>query len=218
MSWKISEKRWKTALSSILEELDERQLRKLLFYLDKIPQGVKKGKAREEIPSVIIEHYGTEGSISRINTIMKTIPRKDAAVQKRLRPFVEKLKKKRQEEKGPSGAIQQKNVPTKDSDPSEDSISSEDCKQSKKNLPKDQAEYVKRVSNADPNQLLDKLLEQGFINDEERQSVRTKTRDYNAQAVIHMVQRKGPEACSHLDSLLCEVDHKVSGKLKLIRS
>ncbi|XP_049897273.1 uncharacterized protein LOC126388283 isoform X5 [Epinephelus moara] len=99
MSLKIFETKWKTALTSILEELTEPQFRKLMFNLGKIPQGVKMDKTREEIPYIIIQYYGTEGSISVIDKEMKQLPRNDAAVQEHLRPFVEKLKKQRQKEK-----------------------------------------------------------------------------------------------------------------------
>ncbi|KAF1378104.1 hypothetical protein PFLUV_G00186640 [Perca fluviatilis] len=114
--------KWKTALSAILEELTERQIAKMLLYLDKIPQGMKNGKTREEISNLIIEYYGPEGSISKIDEIMEEIPRKDPKVQNLLHPFVEKVKEQRQEEKGPSGATLQRNVPEEDSDPTEDSI------------------------------------------------------------------------------------------------
>ncbi|XP_049447308.1 uncharacterized protein LOC125897888 isoform X2 [Epinephelus fuscoguttatus] len=99
MSLKIFETKWKTALTSILEELTEPQFRKLKFNLGKIPQGVKTDKTREEIPYIIIQYYGTEGSITVIDKEMKQLPRNDAAVQEHLRPFVEKLKKQRQKEK-----------------------------------------------------------------------------------------------------------------------
>ncbi|XP_028451495.1 uncharacterized protein LOC114566869 isoform X4 [Perca flavescens] len=99
MSLKLLEAKWKTALSSILEELTEPEFRKMLFNLVKIPQGVKTGKAREYIPDLIVQYYGTEGSISEIDKIMKNIPRQDAAVQELLRPFLEKLKKQRQGKK-----------------------------------------------------------------------------------------------------------------------
>ncbi|XP_078121850.1 uncharacterized protein LOC144527577 [Sander vitreus] len=99
MSLMVLEAKWKTALSSILEELTESEFRKMLFNLVKIPQGVKDGKAREEIPYLIVQHYGTQGSISVIDKEMKNIPRQDAAVQEPLRPFVEKLKKQRQGKK-----------------------------------------------------------------------------------------------------------------------
>ncbi|XP_035846692.1 uncharacterized protein LOC116054973 [Sander lucioperca] len=100
MSLKLLEAKWKPALSSILEELTESEFRMMLFNLFKIPQGVKDGKAREDIPYLIVQYYGTEGSIYEIDKIMKNIPRNDAAVQQLLRPFVEKLKKQRQGKKG----------------------------------------------------------------------------------------------------------------------
>lgn len=100
MSLKTLETKWKVALFSILEQLEESQYRKLLFNLAKIPQGVKSGKNREEIPQIIIQYFGAEGSISVIDKEMKQIPRMDAAVQDLLRPFVDKLKKQRQKNKG----------------------------------------------------------------------------------------------------------------------
>ncbi|XP_035522303.1 uncharacterized protein LOC118331459 [Morone saxatilis] len=100
MSLKTLEKGWKAALTEILEHLTESQFSKLLFKLDKIPQGVKAGKAREQIPQIIIEYYGTEDSILVIDKEMKLIPRRDAAVQQPLSPFLEKLKKLQQKNKG----------------------------------------------------------------------------------------------------------------------
>ncbi|XP_035846722.1 uncharacterized protein LOC118492966 [Sander lucioperca] len=100
MALMLLEAKWKTALSSILEELTDSQFRKMLLNLVKIPQGVKDGKAREDIPYLIVQYYRTEDSISVIDKEMKNIPRHDAAVQEPLRPFVEKLKKQRQGKKG----------------------------------------------------------------------------------------------------------------------
>ena len=100
MSLLALETTWKTALTSILEELTPSDFRKLLFKLDKIPKGVKTEKHREELPDMIVQHYGTEGSISVIDKEMKVLPRNDAKVQGLLRPFVEKVKKRRQEAKG----------------------------------------------------------------------------------------------------------------------
>ncbi|XP_051250908.1 uncharacterized protein LOC127360501 isoform X3 [Dicentrarchus labrax] len=99
MSLKALEKGWKAALTNILEHLTDSQFSKLLFKLDKIPQGKKAGKAREQIPQIIIEYYGPEESISVINKEMMQIPRKDAAVQGPLIPFVKKLKELRQKNK-----------------------------------------------------------------------------------------------------------------------
>ncbi|XP_039632755.1 uncharacterized protein LOC120543670 isoform X2 [Perca fluviatilis] len=100
MTSRLLEKSWKRALSSILEKLTERQFAKMLFNLVKFPVKLKTGKARRYISYLIFEHFGTYGSISEIDKMMKMIPINDAAVQKLLRPFVEKLKKHRQEEKG----------------------------------------------------------------------------------------------------------------------
>ncbi|XP_035846732.1 uncharacterized protein LOC116054979 isoform X3 [Sander lucioperca] len=205
------DKKWRRTLNSILEQLTDSDLRKTLFHLDKIPQGDKTGKTREEIIVLIEKHYGTEKSISEIDRIMKIIPRNDAAVQKQLRPFVEELKEQRQEEKGPSGATQQRNVPA------EDSVQTEDSDPADEKLLNVRAEFIERVSDPVLNQLLDKLLERGFINDEEMQSVTTKkSKADKARHLIDMVRKKGPKASSLLINTLCKVDKPVSEVLKLI--
>ncbi|XP_074466303.1 uncharacterized protein LOC141752341 [Sebastes fasciatus] len=96
MALRMFEAKWTAALVSILEELTEPQFSKLLFKLDTIPQGLKSGRTREDIPHIIIQYYGTEESISVIDKEMKLLPRNDAAVQQLLLPFVEKLKKQQQ--------------------------------------------------------------------------------------------------------------------------
>ncbi|GLD71702.1 uncharacterized protein AKAME5_002302400 [Lates japonicus] len=68
------ETRWREALTSILEELDDSQFRKLLFSLDKIPKSLKS-KSREEMPQIIIEKYGVEESINEIDAKMEELPR-----------------------------------------------------------------------------------------------------------------------------------------------
>ncbi|XP_034406790.1 uncharacterized protein LOC117743114 isoform X2 [Cyclopterus lumpus] len=109
MSLLVLETKWKSALTSILEHLTQSELRKLLFKLDKIPQGLTNETPRERLPDIIIQHYGTEGSISVINKEMKVLPRNDARVQEPLRPFVDRvkqLKKQRQETKGQLNSCQ----------------------------------------------------------------------------------------------------------------
>ncbi|XP_022600471.1 uncharacterized protein LOC111221381 isoform X2 [Seriola dumerili] len=96
MSLNDFERRWTTALNSILEELRENEYNKLLFSLDKIPTGVKYAKTREEMPQIIIQYYGTEKSITVIKKEMEQLPRMDCKVQGPLRPFVDKLKKNNQ--------------------------------------------------------------------------------------------------------------------------
>ena len=95
----ILEKKWKTALTSILEELDESEYKKMLFCscFDKIPKSVKTGRSREEMPQIIIQ-LGADESISAVKEAMDLIPRKDSKIQDLLRPFVDKLRKKREEE------------------------------------------------------------------------------------------------------------------------
>ncbi|XP_013121126.1 uncharacterized protein LOC100698367 isoform X1 [Oreochromis niloticus] len=92
----ISESKWKKALTFIIEDLDKPQLKKMLGFLD-IPKQKKTTKSRETIPQTIIEFYGVEKSIQKIDEAMLWIPRKDGAVQDQLRPFVEKLKNKENE-------------------------------------------------------------------------------------------------------------------------
>lgn len=94
----ISEEEWKIALTEILEELDGSQYNKMLF-LSGIPKHVRTDKPREEMPQAIIEHYGVETSVLEIKNIMDRIPRRDPRVQDRLRPFVERLKKKQESER-----------------------------------------------------------------------------------------------------------------------
>ncbi|KAL3043137.1 hypothetical protein OYC64_020951 [Pagothenia borchgrevinki] len=108
MDLKALETKWRTALSSILDQLTADEFRKLLFNLEKIPQGLKEGRARGDMPSVIIQHYGTEGSIALIDRLMKSLPRLDADVQQPLIGIKElkKLQQKKKEVPGGSGETQ----------------------------------------------------------------------------------------------------------------
>ncbi|XP_070700220.1 uncharacterized protein [Pempheris klunzingeri] len=90
----ISEKDWTSALTSILEELENLQYNKLMEFLDKIPRSEKTSRSKVKMPGKILQHYGLEGSISAIRDAMEWIPRRDGAVQDLLRPFVDKLKTK----------------------------------------------------------------------------------------------------------------------------
>ncbi|KAL3043131.1 hypothetical protein OYC64_020948 [Pagothenia borchgrevinki] len=126
MDLKALETKWRTALSSILDELTGDEFRKLLFNLEKIPQGLKEGRPRGDMPSVIIQYYGTEGSIALMDRLMKILPRLDAAVQQPLRGIKE-LKKLRQKKKGAtsnetdSGAATKKRKPASGTKPAADS-------------------------------------------------------------------------------------------------
>ncbi|KAJ4921275.1 hypothetical protein JOQ06_007887 [Pogonophryne albipinna] len=99
MDLKALETKWRTALSSILDELTGDEFRKLLFNLEKIPQGLKEGRPRGDMPSVIIQYYGTEGSITLMDRLMRNLPRRDAAVQQPLRGIKGELKKLREKSK-----------------------------------------------------------------------------------------------------------------------
>ncbi|CAK6984888.1 NACHT%2C LRR and PYD domains-containing protein 1 homolog [Scomber scombrus] len=76
-------------------------------------------------------------------------------------------------------------------------------------------QFVSRVSEANLNLLLDKLLEFGVINDGEMESARTETRADKARKVIDMVRRKGSEASSDFIVALREVDPNLSRLLNL---
>ncbi|XP_045896615.1 uncharacterized protein LOC123963658 [Micropterus dolomieu] len=94
----ISERDWRSALTTILEQLDQQQYMKMKEFLDKIPKGQRDKKCRVKIPQKIIECYGLEESISVVRNVMEEIPRRDAAVQDLLRPFVDKLRNKHDKE------------------------------------------------------------------------------------------------------------------------
>lgn len=117
MDLKALETKWRTALSSILDELTGDEFRKLLFNLEKIPQGLKEGRPRGDMPSVIIQYYGTEGSIALMDRQMRNLPRRDAAVQQPLRGIKGELKKLREKSKAAtskqtvSGAATEKKKP-----------------------------------------------------------------------------------------------------------
>ncbi|RVE63411.1 hypothetical protein OJAV_G00135770 [Oryzias javanicus] len=111
----VSAKEWKPALINILKELDRQQYEHMLQLLKNIPKGKKEKKSREQMAQTIIEHYGEEKSVVEVDRIMKEIPRKDNAVQDKLRPFVEKIKagKKRKQQAEPEAEgrmLQQKSA------------------------------------------------------------------------------------------------------------
>ncbi|XP_037605688.1 titin-like isoform X7 [Sebastes umbrosus] len=125
MALRMLEAKWTAALVSILEELTEPQFSKLLFKLDSIPQGLKSGRTRQDIPHIIVQYYGTEESISVIDKEMKQIPRNDAAVQQLLLPFVENLKKKQQKIKEKKSKVTTESGPVaKKTKPAADTLKS----------------------------------------------------------------------------------------------
>ncbi|XP_029924325.1 uncharacterized protein LOC115371236 [Myripristis murdjan] len=93
----VSESRWRNVLTSIIEDLTEKHYKKMLSSLNVIPQG-QWSRPREEMPHIIIETLGRERSISEMQRVLEDLPRKDDKIQEPLRPFVEKLKKKQQQE------------------------------------------------------------------------------------------------------------------------
>uniref|UniRef100_A0A8C9Y793 CARD domain-containing protein n=1 Tax=Sander lucioperca TaxID=283035 RepID=A0A8C9Y793_SANLU len=140
---------------------------------------------------------------------------------------------------GPSGAIQQRNVPTEDSIPTEDSVPAEESYSTEDSVPAEEripaedrdpsedsvpaektlfsvrTEFVERVSDDVLNQLLDKLLEHRIINDGEMQSIRTKAKADKAREVIDTVRRKGTKPSALLIADLRKLDPCLSKVLKL---
>lgn len=105
----VSAAQWKKALTFIREELDKNEYWKLLNILEKIPKG-KKNENPEQLPQMIIEYYGLEGSIAAIDDAMQEIPRRDPKIQDRLQPFVEKLKANEKEKKKKCEHLSNKSV------------------------------------------------------------------------------------------------------------
>lgn len=87
----VSEVTLKSALLSIMEELDEEQYEKMLLLLGKIPRRKKTG-SRPQMVETVLQVYGEKESINVVDNIMKKIPRNDRAVQDLLKPFVGKKK------------------------------------------------------------------------------------------------------------------------------
>ncbi|XP_039982923.1 NACHT, LRR and PYD domains-containing protein 12-like isoform X14 [Xiphias gladius] len=75
--------------------------------------------------------------------------------------------------------------------------------------------FVDRVSAPVLNQLLDRLLQEGFINDEEMESVSAQTKANGARALIDMVRRKGKLASSFLMDQIRKMDRHLSKTLFL---
>lgn len=96
----ILEKKWKQTLTFIVEELDNLQFKKLLELLSKIPKRLKTAKNRENLPQIIIEHYGLEDSVFAIADAMEKIPRRDNKIQDPLKTFLERLKAKKEKNTG----------------------------------------------------------------------------------------------------------------------
>ncbi|XP_070696149.1 uncharacterized protein [Pempheris klunzingeri] len=75
--------------------------------------------------------------------------------------------------------------------------------------------FVDKVSDPNLNQILDRLLQQGILNDEEMQVAKGKVRVEKARDMIDMVRRKGPVASSALIAALLDVDPVLSELLNL---
>ncbi|CAK6979178.1 uncharacterized protein LOC128371748 [Scomber scombrus] len=215
------ESEWKTALTSILEQLDEQEYNKMLFCscFDTIPKRMKTSKFREEMPQIIIQFLGEDESISAIKEAMLFIPRRDPAVQNKLRPFVNKLSIKQEEETKGKKRKQESDQNSADKEPeTEASPRSENLQ---RNLPAGgsvsaeetlrsvRTEFIDRVSKSNLDQLLDKLHHFGVINDGEMESIRTGTRADKARAVIDTVRGKGNEASSRFITVFYHESEKL---------
>ncbi|XP_019134321.1 caspase recruitment domain-containing protein 8 [Larimichthys crocea] len=116
---------------------------------------------------------------------------------------------------------QQSNIPAEDRVPAEVRVPEEDRVPAEVTVPADQrlfsvrTEFIDRVSGPVLNQLLDKLLARGIINDHETESVRGKVRADKARDLIDTVRNKGAEGSSVLIAALCEVDPCLSRELNL---
>ncbi|XP_076001782.1 uncharacterized protein LOC142994805 isoform X3 [Genypterus blacodes] len=83
-------------------------------------------------------------------------------------------------------------------------------------LEKARKDFIRRVTAPVLNQLLDGLLQLKVINDEEMQFVRGQSQADKARGVIDMVLRKGPQASTHMMSLLNENDPTLCVHLNLV--
>ncbi|KAK5917624.1 hypothetical protein CgunFtcFv8_002456 [Champsocephalus gunnari] len=94
------ETKWRSELSSILDELTEEHFRKPVSNLEEIPQGLKEGRLRGDMINLIIQYYGTVESIPLIDRQMRILPRKDNRVQKWLRDIKKELKTFQEQDQG----------------------------------------------------------------------------------------------------------------------
>uniref|UniRef100_A0A4W6E8L5 CARD domain-containing protein n=1 Tax=Lates calcarifer TaxID=8187 RepID=A0A4W6E8L5_LATCA len=77
------------------------------------------------------------------------------------------------------------------------------------------SQFVDAVSDPVLNKMLDQLLQQDIINDEEKDSVATKTKADKARTLIDMVRKKGARASSDVIKLIRKLDVHLSEKLHL---
>lgn len=113
----LSEASWKKTLTSIVEELDNGEYKKLVDYLDEIPTIHKFQRSRERFATILIKHYGFEGSVIVMKEAMNDLPRRDAKIQTPLRPFVEMVKEKQERNKGETESVVLKEDTMKKPDP-----------------------------------------------------------------------------------------------------
>uniref|UniRef100_A0A4W6FGC9 CARD domain-containing protein n=1 Tax=Lates calcarifer TaxID=8187 RepID=A0A4W6FGC9_LATCA len=115
----------------------------------------------------------------------------------------------------------------KDKDVWKHDVDLSDSLQSKENQPEPRSlspekrlfsvrsQFVDAVSDPVLNKMLDQLLQQDIINDEEKDSVATKTKADKARTLIDMVRKKGARASSDVIKLIRKLDVHLSEKLHL---
>ncbi|XP_029924358.1 uncharacterized protein LOC115371256 isoform X2 [Myripristis murdjan] len=195
------ENNWREALTSIIEELTDSQYKKMLAFLNDIPQG-QRGKDKEEMAQIIIERLGVERSITEIQRVLEKLPRRDAKVQELLRPFVEKPRDNQQQEENEAAAPRPRDDQTPP--PSAD-----------EKLRAARTAFINRASGPALDALLNELLHLKVINNMEMETIREQPRPARAQQLIDMVMNKGAAASSHMITIFCELDPFLSRELKL---
>ncbi|KAL6490983.1 hypothetical protein MHYP_G00013280 [Metynnis hypsauchen] len=89
----LTEKKWRSSLSDLLDELHEDELKKMKAYMRHyidfapIPKGKLEKKERHELVDLIVETWGFQPSIQAVACIMRKLPRNDYAVISILKPY-----------------------------------------------------------------------------------------------------------------------------------
>uniref|UniRef100_A0AAR2KW96 FIIND domain-containing protein n=2 Tax=Pygocentrus nattereri TaxID=42514 RepID=A0AAR2KW96_PYGNA len=89
----LTEKKWRSSLSDLLDELHEDELKKMKAYMRDytdfapIPKGKLEKKERHELVDLIVETWGFQTSVQAVAYIMRKLPRNDYAVTSILKPY-----------------------------------------------------------------------------------------------------------------------------------
>ncbi|KAL7880605.1 hypothetical protein SRHO_G00028590 [Serrasalmus rhombeus] len=89
----LTEKKWRSSLSDLLDELHEDELKKMKAYMRDytdfapIPKGKLEKKERHELVDLIVETWGFQTSVQAVACIMRKLPRNDYAVTSILKPY-----------------------------------------------------------------------------------------------------------------------------------